>query len=64
MSSQEKGWGDDKSLKKVFGMEKSAREGSLSFSGWPPSHVVAVLWGTGGGKLMIAMRHNELCAPA
>ena len=60
---QAKGWHNEKAVKRVFGMDKAARENSLSFDGWPTSHVLAILRGSGGGKLVTAMGHNSLCAP-
>jgi hypothetical protein len=64
---QERGWktefGKKSELSKIYGMKKSVREGSFNFQGWPKSHVVSILWGT-GGKLLTAMGHDNLCVPS
>lgn len=69
---QERRWSDSpkapsdeaRTVKRVHGMAKAAEKGELSFQGWPTGHVVALLWGSGGGRIVEAMRHSELCAAA
>lgn len=62
---QENGWdkldnskkGD---LKKVYGMQKSIREGNFHHNGWPQGHVLSILWGS-TSKLLTAMGHDKMC---
>lgn len=59
---QDKGWDRfDKDLKKVYGMQKSVREGNLDSQGWPQGHLLAILWGSTKNKLLVAMGHDRMC---
>lgn len=59
---QEQKWGNDKGLKKIFGMLKAVKSKSLTFHGWAQTHIVNILWGA-SSKLIMAMRHDQLCEP-
>lgn len=52
-----------KETDKVYGMKSAIRQGRFTFNGWPLSHVVSCLWGS-KGKLVTAMGHHNMCAPA